>query len=41
MRFATRALQPLTRGIGQLLVTLKLCLEGNLHESAVRTGIII
>jgi hypothetical protein len=26
---------------GQLIATFKLCLEGTLHESAVRTGIII
>lgn len=41
MRLATRTLPPLTRGIGQLIATFKLCLEGTLHESAVRTGIII
>lgn len=41
MRHAMRALPALTRGIGQLLATFKLCLEGTLHESAVRTGIII
>ena len=41
MRLATQALPPLTRSIGQLIETFKLCLEGTLHESAVRTGIII
>jgi hypothetical protein len=38
---AIRALPFMTRDIGQLIATFKLCLEGTLHESAVRTGIII
>jgi hypothetical protein len=38
---AIRALPFMTRDIGQLIATFKLCVEGILHESAVRAGIII
>jgi len=38
---AIRALPFITCDIEQLIATFTLCLEGTLHESAVRTGIII
>jgi hypothetical protein len=37
---ASQALPFITCDIGQLTATLTLCLEGTLHESAIRTGII-